>query len=260
MLREVQSMQNQVTPGAAVVYALRKVEPRKEAMMRSELKPVLRELGPKVATAAASVGGLLVELGASELTAAEEQRVELILEASGLTGWKQDVLKPIFQRAWFRGANMTAQVLKRYGIEPTLRDQYAQNMLARGGKRMGLVDIAGDTKAALLKAVDDGRALGANPNVTAKLIRAYVPAGRFTNAGSGYRARMIARTETLHSARISSLEVYRSSPLVREVVAFDGESDEECAARNGAVFTFDEAEAEANDTHPNCVLAFGPVV
>jgi SPP1 gp7 family putative phage head morphogenesis protein len=111
-----------------------------------------------------------------------------------------------------------------------------------------------------MKVIDVGRKLGVNPNQTAKLIEQFVPAGRFTEAGAGYRARMIARTETLHAARISSLEVYRTAPQVKEVIAFDGESDEECAARNGSTFTFDEAEAEANGTHPNCVLAFGPVI
>jgi hypothetical protein len=131
-------------------------------------------------------------------------------------------------------------------------------MLLEGGKRMGLVDIASDTRAALFKTIDAGRMIGANPKATAKLIEQFVPAGRFTNAGVGYRSRLIARTETLHSARISTVQVYRSAPQVNFCVAFDGESDEECAARNGAIFTFDEAEAEANGTHPNCVLAFGP--
>jgi hypothetical protein len=255
MLREVRAMQEAVTPGAAVVYALRAVEPRKEAMMRSELKPAFASLGKHVGSAASRMGGVLIESSANE-----EERIAAILAAAGLARWKQDALKPVFERAWRRGAVLTMQVLKRYGIEPTMRDKLAQSMLEQGGKRMGLVDITGDTKSALLKVIDDGRILGANPKVTAKLIEQYVPAGRFTNAGAGYRARMIARTETLHSARISSLEVYRASPQVKECMAFDGESDEECAARNGAVFTFDEAEAEANDTHPNCVLAFGPVV
>lgn len=71
------------------------------------------------------------------------------------------------------------------------------------------------------------------------------------------RAQLIARTETANAGRQGSLLAYGDAN-VKKVEALDTDNDEECAARNGKVFTVEEA-AEI-DPHPNCVLSWSPVI
>ncbi len=120
--------------------------------------------------------------------------------------------------------------------------------------------MVGDTRTALFHVLEIGRDQGLNPRETARAIQKFIPSGRFVNAGPKYRAQLISRTETLHSMRMASLEQYAAAPNVDEVVAFDGDQDEECAARNGQTFSVGDATVEAEATHPNCVLAFGPKI
>lgn len=71
------------------------------------------------------------------------------------------------------------------------------------------------------------------------------------------RALMIARTETREAYNGGALLSYEEAGVVK-VEALDSDEDEECAARNGTIYTLEEAaEVEA---HPNCVLAWAPVV
>ena len=137
-----------------------------------------------------------------------------------------------------------------------------QRILRTGGKRMGLVDIAEDTKRAIFRALEEGRSLGEGPPALTRRIRDQVPAGRFGNAGPQYRARMIARTETKFAQNASSLEIYKASDVVTGMLAFDNQTgfdDDECTLRDGKVFTFDEAESEMSAEHPNGTLSFSPV-
>ena len=136
-----------------------------------------------------------------------------------------------------------------------------QRILRTGGKRMGLVDIAEDTKRAIFRALEEGRSLGEGPPALTRRIRDQVPAGRFGNAGPQYRARMIARTETKFAQNASSLEIYKASDVVTGMLAFDNQTgfdDDECTLRDGKVFTFDEAESEMSLEHPNGTLSFAP--
>lgn len=243
-------------PALAVVDDFRKNEPKLESMMRPEMQSVLEDLGRRVHQGSTEVGGILME---SEATPTEQQRIDAIIAASRLDTWKLARLKPMFEKHWQRAARMTIQTLERHDISPTLRDKIAEDILLKGGQRIGLVDIAGDTKRSLLKVINVGRELGLNPRKTASLIEQFVPAGRFTFAGKQYRSQMISRTETLSAVREASVQSYKYSKTVEMVIAFDGEEfDETCASRNGEVFTIEEAEMENGNTHPNCVLAWGP--
>jgi hypothetical protein len=151
-------------------------------------------------------------------------------------------------------------LMNRHDVPVTMRQKIEKAILQTGGKRAAsMLDIAASVRDALFNVLDEARELGLNPKEMGRLIEHWVPKGRFRYAGSSYRARLIARTETMHAQRIGSLEMYRSSPSVRMVVALDGDEDELCASRNGEYFTFDEAEVEADNEHPNGTLCFGPV-
>lgn len=247
------ALREAINPGATTVEMLRDDQPDLINLMTADLNREFKLLGQIVAAAASASGGLVMEA-----TRAEQAQIAVIIARSRLEWWVKERLIPIFQHAYQRTAQLTVTTLRRAGIPTTMRDTVEKRIIEAGGKRTGLLDIANDTKQSLFAVIEKGHELGINPLDTARLIEDYVPKGRFVHAGSSYRSRLIARTEVLHAQRMSTLESYRASPSVERVVMFDGESDEECSVRNGAVVSFDEAEAEMNDTHPNCVLCFAP--
>lgn len=139
-------------------------------------------------------------------------------------------------------------------------DPAQRRILETGGKRAGLIDIEKSAHTAIFNAINEGNQAGMNPRDIARTIRSDVPAGRFVNSGSGYRAQLVARTETNWAQNLSSITAYRESDVVSSVTAMDGDSDEECAARDGQEFSFDDAETEMENEHPNGTLAFAPSV
>lgn len=149
-----------------------------------------------------------------------------------------------------------------FGIGVNLPDPVMRQIIADGGKRMGLIDIDRATREAIFRALSDGRTLGEGPDALARRIRNEVPAGRFPQAGSSYRSRLIARTETKWAQNVSAMAAYKEAGAER-LLAFDaqgrGEHDEECRARNGTEFTYEEAQLELASEHPNGTLSFAPV-
>lgn len=264
--------------GDRLIAALRRDQRRLERTMERRMRQLLDQLGRHVAAVAAEVGGLVVE--ATEPTDPERERVDRIVAAATLQDWARSQLAPAYEAHWLQVAEVTAQTLGTLlrpltrgpglalldpatgGFDWQVRDPVAGRLLAQGGRRAGLVDLAADTRRSLLRVVGQSKEEGLNPRQTARLIRDEVPAGRFVHAGPKYRAELIARTETLHAQRASTLELYRDSGVVTQVVAHDGDSDPHCAARDGQRFALDDAAAEmVSDTvHPNCVLAFAPAI
>jgi hypothetical protein len=256
--RLVREASASLVPGAAVVQDLRSREPALERVARPEIQRAMEDLGQRVAGASVQIGSPLLE-ARTVPKGEEEVRIDSIIAASRLESWKIQQLKPMFERQWQRAARMTVDALERHDIQTSMRDKIASDILLNGGNRIGLVDIAGDTRRALLKVIQTGRELGLNPRKTALLIEHFVPAGRFTLAGKQYRSQMIARTETLSAVREASLMTYDFSRTVEQVMAFDGEEfDETCASRNGEVFSIEAAFLENGNVHPNCVLCWGP--
>lgn len=71
------------------------------------------------------------------------------------------------------------------------------------------------------------------------------------------RALTIARTESRQAYNGGAILAYGDAGI-SEVEALDSDNDPECAARNGQIYTLEEAaQVEA---HPNCQLAWAPVV
>lgn len=188
-----------------------------------------------------------------------ERLVEHIITASGLREWAGQRLTPAFWRHYERVQNTTARTLIRAGLASNLTQSTINRILDAGGRRAGLVDIIGDTRKALFRVIEQGVDAGMSPRETARLIRNIIPEGRFVNAGANYRASLIARTETLHAQRLASIERYRAN-RINTVIAYDGDSDPGCLMRNGMEFDITAAEDELMNTHPQCVLSFGPVV
>jgi HK97 family phage portal protein len=174
----------------------------------------------------------------------------------------KDVLIPVILRHHTRVFESTVgTVNEMLGLSVDLPDWVARDLLARGGKRIGLYDIEKQTHEAIFRSLVDGRVLGESVEDLARRIRTQVPAGPWPNAGSGYRAKLIARTETKWAQNVSAMAAYKEAGADR-LMAFDAQgadSDPECEARDGQIFSHAEAEAELANEHPNGTLSFAPV-
>lgn len=71
------------------------------------------------------------------------------------------------------------------------------------------------------------------------------------------RAETVARTETMLAYNEAALRGYREF-RVQQVVAIDGDHDAQCAVRNGATYSIDDALSISD--HPNGTLDWVPVV
>jgi len=157
------------------------------------------------------------------------------------------------------------------GVAFNEEDTIGKTVLANGGRRAGLVDFTAQAKRATREAIRIGREEGKNPRQIAREIRSTVPVGRFTrlaeNEGvekaKAYRSLMIAKTETHHAQRTSTIEGYRASGLVELVRAIDGvggDTDDICLDRNGKIFTLEDSIGETALEHPNGTLDWEPIV
>ena len=262
---------------AALMRQFRRDHARLEALFTAELVKVFDDLGDVAFSAAVrhvkTYEPALVTVGsnghgsrakAEPPTPDEIESARLIIETMALDRWAQDRLLPAFEVHYLRTADMTVESINsviNLGVD--LPDRVQRQIVAAGGKRMGIVDIVGDTRQAVLRSFAEGRALGEGPPAIARRIRENVPAGRFAKAGPQYRANAIARTETKFARNISSLEAYQASDVVSGMLAFDaqlGATDEDCEARNGQVFSFDEARGLTEAEHPNGTLSWAPSI
>lgn len=193
-----------------------------------------------------------------------------ILKKVGASGFARKLA-----RAWFEHyGRVTQGVVKSFA--QTLEDEgrppivdmptaAVADIQRDGGMRVAKLSIERQLREGLERALKQGQERAPTDwKATADQIRRDIPAGRFVKAGSEYRSKLIARTETAHAQRLSSLTAYENHPDVMEVELLDGllaDSDADCKARSGSRVSFKEA-AEAIDspvTHPNCTLVLMPV-
>ena len=183
-----------------------------------------------------------------------------MLDALGLDEWQATVLGGEYAKHYSVVASQTFDTLGSAGITVNAPDAVAEQVVRAGGRRAGLVYLDSQTRAAVYGAIADGRAAGHGAQQIERTIRNYVEAGgRGRNVSA--RAMRIARTETLHAQRVSTLAAYEESGAFSTVIAFDnrlGYDDDDCMARDGTEFTFAEAEAEMDAEHPNGTLSFAP--
>jgi len=141
-----------------------------------------------------------------------------------------------------------------------LTDTQELKIVSAGGRRMGLIDLDGQTKKAVFDALADGREAGEGVDAVARRIRDKVGSGRYQN--SRIRSELIARTETKYAQNISSLEAYRGADSIGAIQVLDsqlGSFDEYCDSVNGIIVTFEEADRLAEEEHPNGTRSFIPV-
>jgi hypothetical protein len=256
--------QEAVRPGFAIVRSWRKEEPRIFDMFEADLRREFELLAALVGQATREEGGMILEAATSRLrppvSTEAEMRIEAILKRVAIDEWKRLRLRPLYEYHYKEVIEAMARIMNKHDVPITLRQELEHQVLQTGGTRAeSLLDITQSVREALFNALDEGRQLGVNPKEMATVVEHWIPKGKFRYAGSSYRARLIARTETMYAQRYGSIQMYRSSPSVNQCVAMDGDEDELCAARNGEYFSFDEAELEADNEHPNGTLCFGPV-
>ena len=201
---------------------------------------------------------------------APSQVTARILKRVGVSGFARKLA-----RAWFdHYGRVTQGVVKSFA--QTLEDEgrppvtdiptaTVADIQRDGGMRVAKLSIERQLREGLERALRQGEERAPSDwKATADQIRRDIPAGRFVKAGSEYRSKLIARTETANAQRLSSLAAYEHHPDVVEIELLDGllaDSDPDCKARSGSKVSFKEA-AEAIDspiTHPNCTLTLLPV-
>ena len=190
--------------------------------------------------------------------------VRRIMYGFDLAEWKQTRLGPLYQAHYQKvltGTVDNVNAVLRLGFN--IPDTLARRILAEGGTQLGLLDIDRDTRQGIFRAIHAARSEGEGPLSIARRIREQVSAARWTNAGAHYRSRVIAITETKHAQNVSTLETYEQAEVVKGVQAVDnqtGFNDADCLARDGNVYTFEQARQELAAEHPLNTLSFVPVV
>lgn len=228
-----------------------------------ELEVVFGRLGEQVADAYLTVG-TSGRNGHSKQDDVDPAEVERILAAAGLSTFAGQTLTDEFERHWTRVVSSTVDTIDTIltlGVD--LADDRQVALIRQGGRRAGLVDLDGDTRAALFRALSEARERGLGADATGRLIRTYVPEGRYHNAGAGYRARLISRTETKFAQNVSSLSYYRETPGLVGLRAYDarlGDTDEDCLMRNGQTFDVGDADRITQEEHPQGTLSWAPVI
>lgn len=251
-----------------LMLALRRQEATLTAGFATDLEAAFNELG-REAAAAYMAQKALVHAGngkGSDPTSDERDLVLRIMSVAAVERFSQDRLAGVYNTWYARiGEGAYESVSLRLGVDMAfnLEDPVARQVVAEGGRRLGLADISGETRGALYRALTDGREAGDGAAALARRIQQYVPEGRFANAGARYRATLIARTETKHAQNVSAIAAYRESNVVTGLRAVDaqlGDTDLDCELRDGRVFSFEDAEAEMAGEHPNGTLSWSPVV
>ena len=148
------------------------------------------------------------------------------------------------------------------GLGINLPDQSEIRVIAESIKRFDMLDLKGQVKDSVFRAITEAREEGLGPPETARRIKDLVSRGRWSTPE--IRSNVIARTETKYAQNVSSIEAYKAADTVTAVQVSDGQldtSDEYCTARHGNIVSFEEAEIMyETDEHPNGTLSFSPVV
>lgn len=244
---------------------LRRLQPL-EREFEFEMRVLLALSGKRTAQASRAMGGLVVSRlqESARPTAEETNRVESILMAARLEEWAYEVIRPMYSLHWLKVAEKSVGTANtQLGIGVRLTDRLSGRLINAGGTRAGMLDLTSQARTALYRTIAIARDEQFGPMAIAREIQSQVPSGRFAHAGSRYRAKLIARSETLHASRVSTFQVYRSAEHVTSLIAYDallGDTDDECIERDGQEHTFEEAEFAMVTTHPQCTLNWGPNV
>lgn len=192
-----------------------------------------------------------------------KQLANRVLQAFDLRQWVSKHLEPLMRNQASRVASDTANVLgKATGERVNIDNALWQRLAREGMSELRKTDLEPQIRRALNKVLEDAFAAGENPEEAARRIRELVPAGRFVNAGSKYRAQLIAKDVTARMQRAVARAAYEDMSHVVAMRLRDGvygppRSDAFCIERDGKIVGFDEVPEPA---HIQCTLGYEPVV
>lgn len=244
--------------GAAFALIVQRQESGLRAAFEKPLIAFFGRLGKAAGDVAADL--LAAELGKARRGAkGDELLVEMILDRLGIPKWASD-LRKLYEAHYHEVAKSMAAAGEAAGLGASMPDQVAQSIIAAGGRRAGILDLEGQTRAALFESLAEGRAAGEGAEQLAARILPQVDGGPWLSAET--RARVIARTETKYAQNISTIERGRAAG-VSTFIVFDGRlgpgrSLLSHMARDGSIVSAAEAVAMAEAEHPNGTLSFAP--
>lgn len=239
---------------ARLQLGMHRIRQSAEVAFAKRLELAFGELGAHVAAAFA----VEVVKGRKSDEFNDHRIVNATLRRAGLKAWASATLGPEYQRHYQYVYGETSKTIhSTLGVSiETHADALETQVLREGGTQMGLVDVEGQTRSSIFKALADGRADGLNPVALERKVREYV-----TNGGAGAnvssRAMRIARTETRHAQNYSATEIYKATGAYNAIHVLDdrvGNGDDDCTARDGQVVSFDEAMSMDSEEHPNGTL------
>lgn len=237
------------------VRALERMMPQLMESFEQRLSPFFNNLG---ATAAAIASDELDDI--KQLSPEDEVLALRILDEMDIAA-STKAFERIYQTHYVEVARRVSEVGELIGLATDLPDPVMRSVIASGGRRAGLIDLSAQTKSALFRAIEEGRALGEGAVQLSNRIGQQVPRGPWTSVD--IRSRVIARTETKFAQNESVVARTRHEGIQR-VMIFDGRlgpdrSDPDHIARDGSVVSIQEAEQMARDEHPNGTLSFTPL-
>ena len=252
----------------ALVVALDLDRDALESDFTNDLEAVFDDLGKRAQRAFRESSqdtreaALLRNFGFAKQTDQEiDREVSGVLRLLAFTQWEQGVLIPAWDGHMLRTLNLTVGSINgTLGLGVNLPDAVQNRILRAGGLRRGLIDFNTQARDSLFSAIRQGREAGDGVLQIGRRIRDQVPAGPYTNAGSRYRANLIATTETANAQNESARAAYEESEAVVALEIRDGDLDDICLAVAGRTVTFEEAEGIPQLGHPNCTRHFLPVI
>lgn len=175
----------------------------------------------------------------------------------------RETMRTLYVQIGRAGLQLAADDLGRFIFGRTA-DPIVADLLAFGGQR--IKDINDRTLMALTIELAEGTRRGYSipqlidgvPDEGYKGVSG-VTLENGTPVFGDLRAETIARTETRTSFNRSAILGYKELGVER-FIAYDGDDDPECAARNGQTFSVEDALAEDDLEHPNGTLTMSPLV
>lgn len=243
--------------GLRFAQMLEKQQRGLQAAFEKPLITFFGELGQAASDAA--LEPLRAELGKARGTKSDDDVVTSILRRLGIPRWASR-LKALYEAQFLNVAEAHAAAAADAGLGASMPDMVARAIVAAGGRRSGLIDLEGQTRAALFDALAEGRAAGEGAEQLAARILPHVEGGPWLSPET--RARIIARTEAKFAQNISTIERGREAGVTSFII-FDGRlgpgrSKPDHIARDGLIATTAEAVAMAEAEHPNGTLSFAP--
>ncbi len=226
------------------------------ASMQPRLARAFDELGQRAAQAYQS----LFPRPVRQIDPDDAPVVDQILATMNISDYTSTHTRPIYEEHYLRTLDATSNSIRLgIGMGVNLPDYVGRKVVAEGGRRLGLLDVQGQSRTALFHALSEGRSQGMAREQLARHIRGRINRGPWRSVQT--RAMVIARTETAHAQRISALETYSSMDVVSGMLAFDAlgaTTDADCEQRNGLVYSRQDADIETSLEHPNGTLNWAP--